>query len=63
MLESRTNQTNKANSLLPVSSQQPAAYKFIWAVRDGESYNDFGQEESRDGDNTDVSLLSKMKER
>ena len=28
-------------------------YKFAWEVKDADSYNDFGQWESRDGDRTD----------
>ncbi|KAK4296103.1 hypothetical protein Pmani_031384 [Petrolisthes manimaculis] len=29
-----------------------AKYDFNWAVKDDSSYNDFGQQEGRDGDNT-----------
>ena len=28
-------------------------YKFAWGVNDKDSYNDFGQNEARDGDRTD----------
>ncbi len=33
--------------------QSAPLYKFAWAVKDSDSYNDFGQQESRDGDRTD----------
>ncbi|XP_042226711.1 cuticle protein 8-like [Homarus americanus] len=38
----------------PVSSEEsePPKYGFDWAVQDGESGNDFGQQEARDNDNT-----------
>ena len=29
-------------------------YNFDWAVQDAESYNDYGQKETRNGDNTDT---------
>ncbi|XP_047495181.1 cuticle protein 8-like [Penaeus chinensis] len=33
--------------------EQPAVYQFSWEVNDPESGNNFGQTESRDGDNTE----------
>nr|XP_053651137.1 cuticle protein 19-like [Cherax quadricarinatus] len=32
--------------------QAPARYDFNWTVKDDQSGNDYGQQESRDGDNT-----------
>jgi len=29
-------------------------YNFDWSVQDAESYNDYGQKETRNGDNTDT---------
>ncbi|KAL7631057.1 UNVERIFIED_CONTAM: hypothetical protein RMT77_018640 [Armadillidium vulgare] len=37
------------------SQEEPARYNFDWSVQDDESYNNFGQNEERDGDNTEGS--------
>ena len=40
--------------------QEPAKYDFDWSVKDDYSGNDFGQQESRDGDNTQGSYYVQL---
>ena len=41
-------------------AEQPAAYNFEYAVQDEESGNNFGQQETRDGDSTSGSYYVQM---
>ncbi|XP_037072179.1 pro-resilin-like [Pollicipes pollicipes] len=44
----------------PNIAEEPAAYNFEYAVKDEESGNDFGQQETRDGDSTSGSYYVLM---
>jgi len=43
-----------------IADAEPAKYDFAYAVKDEESGNDFGQEETRDGDSTSGSYYVLM---
>ncbi len=40
-------------NIVLISVSKAPLYKFAWGVSDKDSYNDFGQNEARDGDRTD----------
>ncbi|XP_037072181.1 pro-resilin-like, partial [Pollicipes pollicipes] len=44
----------------PSIAEEPAAYNFEYTVKDEESGNDFGQQETRDGDSTSGSYYVLM---
>ncbi|KAK3876097.1 hypothetical protein Pcinc_019074 [Petrolisthes cinctipes] len=60
-VESASSESYESESYEPESYESSEAkYDFNWAVKDDSSYNDFGQQEARDGDNTQGSYYVQL---